>query len=125
MDTKETLPEKLRRNLEILANTPSSIDMGLWNEFANSVLKAANVIGEAEKQKGESPKYTHNQKVKIKIDGFLEGVSVSVVKELIVKTIDLVEYTEGYSRQQYYRYYLVEDLVFDQKGKWVKEKEII
>lgn len=40
----ETLPNKLRRELEILANTPSNMTMTFWNEFSNDVLLAANFI---------------------------------------------------------------------------------
>lgn len=71
------------------------------------------------------PKYNHGDNVKIQVGGFVEDIPVSVEKELIVKTIDLHEYTDGYGRNSYFKYYLVKDLVFDQAGRWVKESEII
>lgn len=71
------------------------------------------------------PKYNHGQNVKIRIKGMVEDVPVFVEKELVVRTIDLHEYTDTYSRNHYFKYYLVTDLVFDQNGRWIKEDEII
>jgi len=44
MKNADNLPYELRRLLEIMANTPSNIDMEFWNEFSNAILEAANTI---------------------------------------------------------------------------------
>jgi len=44
VENTDNLPRELRRLLEIMANTPSNMDMEFWNEFSNAVLEAANII---------------------------------------------------------------------------------
>lgn len=55
----------------------------------------------------------------------VEDIPVSVEKELTVKTIDWYEYTDGYGRAGYFRYYLVKDCAFDKNGRWVSENDIV
>lgn len=41
---KEPLPNRLRRTIEAIANTPSHVGMDLWNDHSNAVLEAANIL---------------------------------------------------------------------------------